>query len=301
MNSNHQRTNGPVALRVHVRAQTGHVQEIDGDGGKLLVGAGAHCDVRVSEPGVAPVHALIEVREGGVVLFVHQQAAPVLFGGIPTREAVLGEEGTVTLGSVTLTAGVRRVTAQKTTGSAMTGIVVAATLVLAVMGVVALRALAPRPAAPPPEPVALFVTAPQDCHGYKGDEARSYGESELRHAEALRERYPFAVEDGPTAVQQFALAVACFEAAGDAPRAVELKASMEEFRAAVEQDYRVHHLRLQHALEASDLAMATREVDALRRLSRGRAGAYTEWLSQLDRRLGERKREADTHKKSKKS
>jgi hypothetical protein len=273
-------------IHVQVRTATGQVTQIEADGAKLLVGAGAHCDLRITEPRVAQEHALLEVRDGAVVLFVHQRAEPALVRGMPTRQLSLGETGVAVLGSVELTVTLRKVAkSAKAAKSGATWAFAVAFLVLCAGGTFGARAYAARPVERALEPVALFDAVPTGCHGYTGDEARAYGESEQRHAEALRERYPFAVEEGPRAVRLLDAAVACFAVAG--AKALEGKAAAEakSFRAAVEQDYRVHHLRLVHALEVSDEPQARREIDALQRLSKGRSSAYTEWLRSVDRRL----------------
>jgi hypothetical protein len=104
-------------------------------------------------------------------------------------------------------------------------------------------------------------------------------------AEAKRERRPFHVQDGVAAVPLFETASACFRAAGQAAAAGDLASAASTLRTKVNEDYRAHQVRLEHALTVNDLATAQKEVQVLRAFTEGKVGPYVVWLSNLDRKL----------------
>jgi hypothetical protein len=50
-------------------------------------------------------------------------------------------------------------------------------------------------------------------------------------------------------------------------------------------EYLVHRVRLEHALDVEDAATAQREVKILRRLTVGKRGGYIDWLGIVERQL----------------
>jgi hypothetical protein len=62
----------------------------------------------------------------------------------------------------------------------------------------------------------------------------------------------------------------------------------------IDEDYRVHRVRLEHALDEADDKLALREVRVLRRLTAGRRGPYATWLEVVERHLDAATRAAGT-------
>ena len=59
----------------------------------------------------------------------------------------------------------------------------------------------------------------------------------------------------------------------------------DALRKRIEADYRVHRVRVEHALEDGDDRGALREVKVLKRMTTGRKGAYIDWLDIVERHL----------------
>jgi len=104
-------------------------------------------------------------------------------------------------------------------------------------------------------------------------------------AEGKRERRPFHVQDGVAAVPLFETVSACFRVANDATSAQNASSAAAQLRAKIDEDYRAHQVRLEHALNVNDLATAQKEVSVLRAFTEGKSGPYVQWLSNLDRKL----------------
>ena len=64
-----------------------------------------------------------------------------------------------------------------------------------------------------------------------------------------------------------------------------MASARDGLRKRIEDDYRVHRVRVEHALDEGDEKMALVEVRVIRRLTAGRHGAYLSWLEMVDRRL----------------
>ena len=84
--------------------------------------------------------------------------------------------------------------------------------------------------------------------------------------------------------------------AGAEPKADEAKLAKENaehLRKKVNEDYRAHQVRLEHALGVKDLITASKEVKVLRAFTEGLSGDYVTWLANVDRqitlKLGEKK------------
>jgi hypothetical protein len=104
-------------------------------------------------------------------------------------------------------------------------------------------------------------------------------------AAARAERYVFAAQDGVRAVNAYARAQACFLAGGNAAEAQRMQDARDRLARRIEEDYRSHRLRLERALEKSDLPEALLQARALRRLTSHLQGDYVDYLTLLEQRL----------------
>jgi hypothetical protein len=87
------------------------------------------------------------------------------------------------------------------------------------------------------------------------------------------------------AVPLFERAAACFTQGRQSELAEDAAAAAKELRARLADDYRVHRVRLAHAVEIGDDKAALKEVRVLRSLTEGKGGGWVEWLAAIDRRL----------------
>jgi hypothetical protein len=135
------------------------------------------------------------------------------------------------------------------------------------------------------EPPPLWGPPVTTCAQTGAGPALAYARERATLAEGKRERRPFQVRDGVVAVSLFEVASACYAAAGEAERAAATGRDAADLRARVQADYHAHQVRLEHAIFVGDRPTAAHEVKVLRAFTEGTAGAYTAWLSNMDRRL----------------
>jgi hypothetical protein len=64
-----------------------------------------------------------------------------------------------------------------------------------------------------------------------------------------------------------------------------MDAAADRLKRSLEEDYRAHQMRLEHAVDVRDLRTAQKEVKVLLAMLSGQTGPYVTWLSNLDRRL----------------
>jgi hypothetical protein len=278
-------------LRLEIRRPEGAVEVLDVNLPRLVVGAGAHCDVRIFGYGASREHVVLELDGGKLrARACHEGGSPPpMLGGRPLVEAELASGAELAAAGTRIRveiverappAGVKRSKVLSSAGL-MLAVVALPGLVFAALR----RPPDPGIAPPPREVTALWDGAPAQCRATAPDQARALGLKLRGLAELERERHPFAIGDGVAAVPTFAAAAACFERAGDAGDAAAMARAHDALEARIQGDYLVHRVRLEHALEIGDDATALRETRVLRELTQGRSGAYVDWLAMVERHL----------------
>ncbi|MBL8609591.1 MAG: hypothetical protein JNL38_19830 [Myxococcales bacterium] len=278
--------NPPSTLRLTLTDAYGKTETLGTDAARLLVGSGAHCDVRVHGPGVGREHVLLEQTPLGVVATVHPTLPSAALDGAPFRRARFAPGVKLTFAGVSL--HYTRVEAPpKRSGSRLRTVASVALLVLlapaAALGAVGARG-GKRAEVEAPEPPSLAPSGPAQCDAV-GPAALSSAMASARAGSMARERYPFAAEEGARALADFSRAEACFMRAGRGDLAQGSRDLSASLGARIAQDVHVHHARLLHAIETDDVTHARREVRAQKALMRGQSGAYVDWLDLVDRRL----------------
>lgn len=282
-------SDGSKGLRFTVRQADGRVERLMVDAESALVGSGAHCEIRV---GGAAHEQLVVTMSGDAVHVEVRSLEPMpLLDGQPFRQANVRPESLLALGAVQIMIDVHDLDGErnvvKAKGEAFSPLTwVALALAVPLAGYVlfgdelrARREVVPEGA---PE---LFDAPVAACRQSAADEALSAAFDALSLARGKRERSPFAVQDGVAAVPLFERAGACFAQGGQAALAAEATGAAKDLRARLAEDYRVHRVRLEHAVELGDDKAALREVRVLRSLTEGKGGAYIEWLANLERKL----------------
>jgi hypothetical protein len=278
-------------LEIVLRHPNGRVEQIVVDASSVLIGSGAHCDVRLPPEHAAVEHVTLSLVGGAV--HAHARSLdpyPTINGAGFLRTPVL-PDAVLGVGPVQIRATVIHVADQKLVihkraegMSPLTYVLVAIGLPIGIYLVVAggpPDLTQSPPGSPPPLWEAPITTCPQNGR----DAAFAIGIDKLNIALAKRERRPFHVEDGVAAVPLFETAAACFGVARQLEAAADAARSAQELRSKVNDDYRAHQVRLEHALTVKDWAGAQKEVKVLRALTDGRQAGYVEWLSNLARRL----------------
>jgi hypothetical protein len=280
---------GSKGLRFTIRQPDGRVERLMVDAEAALVGSGAHCEIRIG--GAAHEQLLVTMAGEAVHVDVRSIDPMPLLDGHPFRQANVRPESLLAIGAVQLLVEVRDLDGEKNVvkakGEAFSPLTwVALALAVPLAGYVlfgdelrARRELVPEGA---PE---LFDAPVATCRHSSADEALAAAFDALALARGKRERSPFAVQDGVAAVPLFERASACFAQGGQGELAADASAAAKDLRARLADDYRVHRVRLEHAVDMRDDKSALKEVRVLRSLTEGKGGPWVEWLASVERRL----------------
>ena len=280
-------------LEFRIRHPDGRSEELVVDSDRVLIGSGAHCEIRLPAAEAAVEHVLVTFLGGGVFATARALSPAPTINGSPFTQAPLLAESTLGVGQVQILVSVVDVVDNTKVVKKKAEKTSPLTYVLAVIAVpLSLYIILDDPPADPtsgkdkPKDVPALWAAPvTTCPQRAADQALGFARDKRVLAEGKRERSPFHVEDGVAAVPLFQTAAACFRAGGDAASARDMDAAGDKLRRSLEEDYRAHQMRLEHAILVRDLPTAQKEVRVLLAMLRGQSGPYVTWLSNLDRRL----------------
>jgi hypothetical protein len=279
------------SFTIVIRKPNGLEEAISAHCEKVLLGSGAHCEVRLPVEQSAVEHVELTIANGRIHARARSFDPAPTIGGSPFVQGFIEPGVELGIGQLrilpSLTEQLGPTVAQKARSSSshvrmIGGTVVGIVLVL-VAGQAAQRARAgagPRVAAPP-----LWPAAPAVCPQSIPAQALALAEERMRTAEGKRERRPFHVQDGVAAVPLFEVASACYAVGGDPGMQAAAARAETELRTKVNEDYHTHQVRLEHALNVKDMATARHEVTALRSFTDGLSGPYVMSLSDLERAL----------------
>ncbi|HWM86571.1 MAG TPA: hypothetical protein VNO33_12055 [Kofleriaceae bacterium] len=242
----------------------------------------------IAVPGAAELeleHLRVTARADGCWFSITQGArTPALVGGQHFGGGLLPWGTAVQVGTVWLKA-IDGAAAGRPRAIGLPGLLASAALVLVAGWLFmspAENQLAELGGARPP---ALFPSAAAACPEAEPAAAGPRAAEAADAARAKSERYPFASQDGIRAAELYALAAACFTAAGkdaDAERATRDRAALV---ARIEEDYRTHRLKLDRAIEYRRTGQALVETRELLSLVAHLEHPYTTWLTNLERRI----------------
>ncbi len=136
----------------------------------------------------------------------------------------------------------------------------------------------------PQEYPKLWDQAAATCEK-SSNEALAFANEKRLVAESKRERRMFHVKDGVDAVPLFETAAACFDKANDKQDADSSRDTANALRKELDDDYRTHRMRLQHAMGVKDLETARKEVRTLIEMTEGKEGPYVTYLHVIERDL----------------
>jgi len=279
-------------LRFVVRHPGGQSELLTVDSDHVLIGSGAHCEVRVPAEQSAVEHVEVVMAAGGMV-----SAQARTLDRLPTINGVGFEQSSIHEGDVLGVGAIQiQITVveiednpnvikkkqQKT--SPMTYVL--ALIAIPLAAYVLLMDDDERPGAKiPKEFPELWGPQVTVCPQAAPDQAAAFALEKRVLADGRRERRPFHVQDGVAAVPLYEIAAACFKTAGETAAENESATAAEDLRRKVGEDYRAHRMRLEHALAVNDLITAQKEVRVLRAFTEGRSGPYVVWLGNLERQL----------------
>lgn len=280
-----------TGLQFRIQPADGAAEQLLVDSDRVLIGSGAHCEIRLPGDQAAPEHVLISFRSGAIFAQARTLNPPPMLNGMPFTEAPLKPDSVLTVGRAEITISIVELAEnpnlpvkKKEQMSPLTYLLAAVAVPLSLF--VILDTGPPSlSAGMPKEAPALFIHPPQACPHKAADQALSVARDKKVLAEGKRERGPFEVEDAVAAVPLFELAADCFKLAENAARANDMQAAGGKLRKQLEEDYRAHQMRLGHALDIKDLRTAQRELKILLSMLKGQTDPYVTWLSNLERQL----------------
>lgn len=280
-----------TALQFRIQQPETSPEQLLVDSDRVLIGSGAHCEIRLPQDQAAVEHVLVRFMGGFVYAEARAMNPPPLINGAPFTEAPLRPDSVLRIGQSEITINVVEVVDQGTVFSQrkeksnpviyLLAAIAAPICLFVILDEGPSDGLGDKPAEVP----SLWSEEEQPCPRQASGEALAAAREARLLAEGRRERSPFDVQDGVAAVPLFQQAASCYKNGGDTDRAAEMEEAAAQLQAKMDEAYRAHQIRLEHALEVKDLPLAQRQVRQLLGMLAGQTGDYVMWLSNLDRLL----------------
>lgn len=278
-------------LKFQIRHPNGQVEHLNVDGERVMIGSGAHCEIRLPVDQAALESVLVQQTASGVYAKALSFDPPPTLNNTPFSQAPVQAESVLGIGQMQIyvtiseeAGGKAVVTKEKTKTSPLT-VVLAALCALAGAYYMLAGDEQAESGAQPQQVPDLWDATPAACPQSAPEQALARAREVHQVADARRERRPFHVQDGVAAVPLYELASSCYQRGGEQARATETANAAAGLKAEMQQDFRTHRVRLDHLLTIKDWAPARREARVLLQYMEGKQGEYVTWLSNLDRQL----------------
>lgn len=268
----------------------GRREELAVDAERVLVGTGAHCEIRLPQGLAALEQLLVEPRAGGVFAEARALDPMPTLNGTPFTQGRLLPDAVIGIGPLTVQvelvelergASARKETKERTSPA----IYAAALLGFPFLIFVILHKRPDTELRMPAEPPALWAVTPPSCPQAEAAPAQAFAEQQRSAAESKEERSPFYPEDGVSAVKDFLLASNCFRVAEALDDARDTEQAALSLKKRVADDFHIHQVRLERALSTKSYESARTEVRILRAFLGNALSEYANWLSVLDRQI----------------
>jgi hypothetical protein len=277
-------------LQFEIRLPTGHVEQLTVEHERALIGSGAHCEIRLPIDQAKVEHALVELGPAGIFARAQSFEPPPTLNGIPFTQSPLPAGAILGINQVQIrvevldSATAPGTVLQKQNKTSPITYVAFPLLLLATYYLFFMEDTPNDFVGQSGTLTELWGPPVAEC-GKPPQQAIAFANQQLAIAEGKRERRPFYVQDGVSAVPLYETAAACFKLANEHNLASYCGEVAKALRKELTDDYRTHHLRLEHLLKAEDWASAQKEVRILLSFTEGKSGEYVEWLRNLDRNL----------------
>lgn len=255
---------------------------------RILIGCGAHCDIRLPMDVAAFEHVIVTPEEGMMVARAVRGEATVRLNGQPMYEDVLPENGVIEFdGGVKITFRTSAASSVRRKKGALSPISILSLLLLPVVLLMFYQNEAKATLSPPakvPDPLNAPVTV---CPASHPQQALALAEQKEEIAQAKRQRWKFYTQDGVEAVALFETAEVCYRVAGDQQRSSHMNLFSRGMRAGVLEEYQLYRVRLERALARNDSKVALAQVRFLRGLlvNRSNDDEYLQWLALVQSKL----------------
>jgi hypothetical protein len=282
-----------TVMRFQIRYPNGQIEQLQVEAERVLVGSGAHCEIRLPIDQAAMESVRVQRGAAGVYAEALSFDPPPTINNTPFSQSPLQAESVLGVGQVQIYVslsddgkGGKTVGAKKEQKSNPVLLLVCMVIALGGAYFVLFDQGEQGPVAQPKEVPDLWDAPITACaRTGSAEQAIAIARDKESVADARRERRPFHAQDGVAAVPLYETAAACFRQGGDAASATESANEAATLRKELYDDFRTHRVRLEHALAIQDLATAKKEVRTLLAFLEGRQGDYVTWLSNLDRKL----------------
>jgi hypothetical protein len=278
-------------LKFQTRLPTGQLEQLSIESERVLIGSGAHCEIRLPLAEARVEHVLIELGPAGVFARALSFEPPPTINNVPFTQAplppgaMLGVGGTQIHIEVLESAAAGGAQQQKKKSSPV--MLIALLLMIPAAGYLFFGSDEGfiEPKVTKPQPPELWGPPAGQCPQADRAAALGFARERMAIADAKRERRPFHVQDGVSAVPTYETAAACFRAGGDQASGNLADESAKYLRREMTDDFRMRRVRLDHALATEDYVSAQKEVRVLLQFVEGKSGDYVTWLSNLERKL----------------
>lgn len=276
-------------MRFKIRHADGRFEELVVESEQVIIGSGAHCEIRLPPEQAHVEHVVVRASAAGIRAIARCLDPAPTMNGVDFVDTPILDGGVLKIGAVELEVAKLMLAVgpdqPKSNANAPRPVV----LVFALCGMAACAAmiLSQRGSGvvtTEPKVPDLWTAGEAGCPE-AGQQAQSLARAKLAAADGKRERAPFHVQDGVAAVPLYQLAAACFRASGDEPTATEIAGDGQKLKRDVALEFRIHRVRLQHAFTVKDWKTAQREVKVLLAYTEGLKSEYVTWLSNWDRKL----------------
>ena len=275
-------------LKFQIRLNTGQVDQLSMEAERVLIGSGAHCEIRLPIDQARVEHVLIELGPAGIFARALNFDPPPTINNIPFQQAPLPPGAMLGVGGcqiyVELAEGAPGTAGGPKKKTSPIMYIALAIIVPVGMYTILVDDAVEGPKASPKQPPELWQAPVASCP-YAGGQALAFAREKMAVADAKRERRPFHVQDGVQAVPTYEAAAVCFRAGNDPASGTLAEESAKFLRRDITDDFRTRRVRLDHALTVEDYVSAQREVRVLLQFTEGKSGDYVTWLSTLDRKL----------------
>jgi hypothetical protein len=259
---------------------------IDVKADRILLGSGAHCDIRLPLECAAWEHLVITIENDRVIARVIPTDSIAFFDGEAKRQTELDPGAVIRIDSVDveLRSYVDREAKAEKQSPLRTAVLLAG-LTVAAAGLLVLKnasASGTPPPPPPPDPVGHRATACPEKQG-----ALPLAHQKLALARSMRERSRFYPREGAVSFALYQTAALCFTDGQDYARAEQALAEAEDVQREVRDEFHASRVRLERALVRRDGRVALGQVKLQRDILRGnpQADAYVTWLALLQSKL----------------
>jgi hypothetical protein len=277
-----------IKIELHRR---GKLETIEIQQSRVLVGSGAHCDLRLSPEEAAIEQLLIEGRDDAIHVRVTAFDPPCRLNGAPFLEGRLSADAMLELSAgtalrISAIALVASTKQAKKNGAETPPAVQAIGLLAVAAGLYFMLdtpAIGPsvlESSATPPE---LAQQHEEPCPQSEAGAAGLLAQRLVAEADSKRERSPFYASDGLIAVRGYLRAAACFSQAGDPHAAEDARKASQQLRTRLSDELHARHVRLERLLAEQKYADIRHEVRLVHELVEDRSHPYASWLSQVER------------------